>query len=92
MNPEDQAETQLHRPKPGREPLVCACSASQRGVAARPGRIGVLVDALRIMSRALEAAHAYEMLRAASGRSLARRGLTRSDVPRTVYRVLTGGG
>jgi hypothetical protein len=53
------------------------------------GLLEALIDALRMASRALAAAHYYETLRVASDQMLARRGLTRGDVPRAVYRMLT---
>jgi hypothetical protein len=47
-------------------------------------------ELVSILSRALQAAHAYETLRTASGRQLAKQGLTHSDLPRAAYTILIG--
>jgi hypothetical protein len=54
------------------------------------GLLATVGDAVRIMSRALTAAHYYDTLKAASDQALRAAGLTRGDVPRAVYRRLTG--
>lgn len=59
-----------------------------------PGSVrlfGLAQEVLRIQSRALSVAEAYQALRAASEPLLARRGLRRSDLPRAAYRMLTDG-
>ena len=55
------------------------------------GLLQALKDTVHIMLRALAAAHHYETLRIASDQTLAELGLTRNDVPRAAYRMLTGG-
>lgn len=47
-------------------------------------------EILRICSRAQAAAQHYEELKPMSGADLAERGLDRADVPRAVFRKLTG--
>ena len=47
-------------------------------------------ELVSILSRALQAAHAYETLRTASSRQLAKQGLTHSDLPRAAYTILIG--
>jgi len=47
-------------------------------------------ELVSILSRALQAAHAYETLRTASSRQLAKEGLTHSDLPRAAYTILIG--
>jgi hypothetical protein len=62
--------------------------------ASPPGSVrlfGLAQEVLRIQSRALSVAQAYETLRAASDPLLARQGLRRSDLPRAAYRMLTDG-
>jgi hypothetical protein len=49
-------------------------------------------EVVRILSRALRAAHFYERLRPASDQLLAEQGLTHGDLPRAAYRVLTEDG
>ena len=65
--------------------------SDSEGSCCNGGLLEALQDALHIKSRALAAAHHYETLRVASHQTLAELGLTQSDVPRAVYRMLTGG-
>ena len=51
--------------------------------------IDALTNISRIVSRAMLAAHTYEMLRTRFEEDLARKGLARMDLPRAAYIVLT---
>ena len=69
----------------------CWRCLTTRDRAATAGLLQALKDTVHIMLRALAAAHHYETLRIASDQTLAELGLTRNDVPRAAYRMLTGG-
>ena len=60
------------------------------GIARGPGLIERAREVFSICSRAADAAHAYEALKAMSGDELAKRGLKRADLPRAAYDKLAG--
>ncbi len=60
------------------------------GVARGPGLIERAREVFSICSRAADAAHAYEELKAMSGGELAKRGLKHADLPRAAYDKLVG--